>query len=352
MMKRAKSRRESIARGWRFLWPLVLLAGLTAKAATGATIDQIKARGELVCGVNTGWLKGFAWRDEAGQWTGFDVDMCRAVAAAVLGDKEKVRFVPLTAAQRLPALASGQVDMLARNTTWTLSRDMDAGISFAVTVYYDGQGFMVKRDSDKTSALQLNGARICVQKATTSERNLENYFHINLMHYLPVYVDTPEAAMEAFMRGDCDALTSDQVQLFALRSITRNPNDYRILPEVISQEPLTLAVRAGDDDWRKVVQWTGFVLIAAEFHGIDSKNVHQVLESARRTGDMTLAGFYNPVGRAQGLQPGWPARVIKQLGNYGEIFERNLGQSSPLKLNRGLNALWNHGGLLYAPPVR
>ena len=330
---------------------LLLLALFLSASLSAATIDEVKKRGELVCGVNTGKLAGFAWKDEKGNWSGFDVDMCHAVAAAVLGDAGKVRFVPLETANRIKALAQGKVDMLARNTTWTLSRDLDMGVSFAAIVYFDGQSFMVKKSTGKRSALELDGARICVQKGSTSEVNVKGYFHVNRMKYELVYADTPEETLKDFLDGKCDAITSDHSQLHALRSITEHPDAYRVLPEVISQEPLSLAVREGDDRWRKVVQWTVFTMINAEYLGVDQRNVDRVAENARKQETLKLLGLHKDLGAGVGLTQGWGARIIKQVGNYGEVFDRNLGRGSALGMGRGLNALWNEGGLLYAPPM-
>ena len=331
---------------------LFLLALFLSASLSAATIDEVKKRGELVCGVNTGKLAGFAWKDEKGNWSGFDVDMCRAVAAAVLGDAGKVRFVPLETANRIEALARGKIDMLARNTTWTLSRDLDMGVSFAVIVYFDGQSFMVKKSTGKRSALELDGARICIQKGSTSEVNVKGYFHVNRMKYELVYADTPEETLKDFLDGKCDAITSDHSQLHALRSITEHPDAYRVLPEVISQEPLSLAVREGDDRWRKAVQWTVFMMINAEYLGVDQRNVDRVAENARKPETLKLLGLHEDMGAGVGLTQGWGARIIKQVGNYGEVFDRNLGRGSALGMGRGLNALWNDGGLLYAPPMR
>ena len=330
---------------------LLLLALFLSASLSAATIDEVKKRGELVCGVNTGKLAGFAWKDEKGNWSGFDVDMCHAVAAAVLGDAGKVRFVPLETANRIKALARGKIDMLARNTTWTLSRDLDMGVSFAVIVYFDGQSFMVKKSTGKRSALELDGARICVQKGSTSEVNVKGYFHVNRMKYELVYADTPEETLKDFLDGKCDAITSDHSQLHALRSITEHPDAYRVLPEVISQEPLSLAVREGDDRWRKVVQWTVFTMINAEYLGVDQRNVDRVAENAHKPEILKLLGLHKDLGAGMGLTQGWGERIIKQVGNYGEVFERNLGRGSALGMGRGLNALWNEGGLLYAPPM-
>lgn len=331
---------------------IALLALFLSASLPAATIDEVKKRGELVCGVNTGRLAGFAWKDDKGQWSGFDVDMCRAVAAAVLGDARKVRFVPLDTAHRIEALAQGKIDLLARNTTWTLSRDLDMGISFAAIVYYDGQSFMVKKETGKRSALELDGARICVQKGSTSEVNVKGYFHVNRMKYSLVLADTPEETLKMFLDGECDVVSSDHSQLHALRSVTDNPAAYRVLPEVISQEPLALAVREGDDRWRKVVQWTVFMMINAEYLGIDQRNIDRVAENARKPETLKLLGLHEEVGAGAGLTSGWGVRIVKQVGNYGEVFDRNLGSESALGMGRGLNALWNEGGLLYAPPMR
>lgn len=331
---------------------VLILLFLSASLSAAATIDEVRQRGELVCGVNTGKLAGFAWKNEKGEWSGFDVDMCRAVAAAVLGDAGKVRFVPLDTASRLKALAAGKVDMLARNTTWTLSRDLDMGISFAAIVYFDGQSFMVKKSTGKRSALELDGSRVCVQKGSTSEVNVKGYFHVNRMKYTLMLADSPEESLEAFLAGKCDVISSDHSQLHALRSITDHPEAYRVLPEVISQEPLSLAVREGDDRWRKVVQWTVFMMINAEYLGVDRRNVDRVAENARKPETLKLLGLHKDVGKGVGLTQGWGARIIKQVGNYGEVFDRNLGRGSSLGMGRGLNALWNDGGLLYAPPMR
>jgi general L-amino acid transport system substrate-binding protein len=330
---------------------LFLLFFLFVSAVQAATIDDVRKRGELRCGINTG-LPGFASQNQQGQWRGFDVDMCRAVAAAVLGDAGKVKFVPLGSTERIQALAEDRIDVLSRNTTWTLSRDLDQGISFAATVYYDGQGFMVHKSSGKHSALELDGAKICVQKSSTSEVNVKGYFSINRMKYSLLSVDTPEDTLKMFLQGKCDVISSDHSQLNALRSTVDKPSTLRVLPEVISQEPLSLAVREGDDRWRKVVQWTVFNMINAEYLGVDQRNVQRVMENAKKPDTLKLLGLDKSVGAGVGLKPGWSGRIIQQVGNYGEVFDRNLGQGSSLGIGRGLNALWNDGGLMYAPPVR
>lgn len=325
---------------------------LFASVLQAATIDEVRSRGTLRCGVNTGHLPGFALKDEQGRWSGFDVDMCRAVAAAVLEDASKVTFVPLTTAERIPALASGKVDLLARNTSWTLSRDLDMGISFAAIVYYDGQSFMVRKKSGVRSALELDGATICVQKDSTSLVNVKAYFHVNRMKYSLVETGTPEETLEQFLAGKCDVMTSDHSQLHALRVTTPDPEQYRVLPEVISQEPLALAVREGDDRWRKAVQWVVFMMVNAEYLGVNQQNIERVKENASKPETLKLLGLHRDFGKGVGFAPGWGARIVEQVGNYGEVFDRNLGEGSALHMGRGLNAPWNEGGLLYAPPVR
>jgi general L-amino acid transport system substrate-binding protein len=331
---------------------LILCLSFLSTALQAATIDDVHARGQLRCGVNTGHLPGFAWKDEAGNWSGFDVDMCRAVAAAVLGDARKVEFVPLSTEERLDALAKGKVDLLARNTTWTLSRDLDKGISFVATVYYDGQSFMVRKKSGVRSALELDGSTICVQRNSTSIVNVRAYFHVHRMKYKLVETASSEETLRDFVQGKCDVITSDHSQLHALRVTTDDPEAYRVLPEVISQEPLALAVREGDDRWRKVVQWVVFMMIDAEYLGVDQTNIERVKETASKPQTLKLLGLHKDFGKGVGFTPGWGARIIEQVGNYGEVFDRNLGAGSKLHMGRGLNALWNEGGLLYAPPVR
>jgi general L-amino acid transport system substrate-binding protein len=331
----------------RYLFLLSVVCSATVQAAT---IDDVRKRGELQCGVSTG-LPGFATQNN-GEWKGFDVDMCRAVAAAVLGDAKKVKFIPLGSIERIPALASGKIDVLARNTTWTLSRDLDQGISFAATVYYDGQGFMLKKDSGKRSSLELDGAKICVQKGSTSEINVKAYFAVNRMKYSLLSVDTPEATLKQFLAGKCDVISSDHSQLHALRSTVAKPSSLRVLPEVISQEPLSLAVKEGDDRWRKAVQWSVFTMINAEYLGVDQRNIDRVLQNVKKPQTRQLLGLSEDVGAGVGFGEGWSGNIIKQVGNYGEVFDRNLGKGSGLGIGRGLNALWNDGGLMYAPPVR
>lgn len=316
-----------------------------------STLEQVKQRGMLHCGISTG-LPGFAEKNSSGQWTGFDVDMCRAVAAAVLGDGSKVKYTPLTTPQRLSAVADNQVDMLARNTTWTLSRDLDMGISFAGINYYDGQGFMIQRDKGLLSALQLNDHSVCVQDGSTSATNAKVYSTKHQLNMQFITSKTPEQNLQKFISGGCDALSSDHSQLHALRSKTKTPADYKVLPEVISKEPLSLVVREGDDRWRKIVQWSLYVMINAESMGITQTNIDRVKEQANRQEVRHILGLDLNLGSKVGLSKGWGYRIIKQVGNYSEVFERNIGDNSPLGISRGLNAQWADGGLLYAPPIR
>jgi general L-amino acid transport system substrate-binding protein len=321
------------------------------EARAGATLDAVKGRGELLCGVNTG-LAGFSIPDSQGKWTGLDADTCRAIAAAILGSADKVKFVALNAQQRFPALQSGEVDLLARNTTWTLTRDSSAGFNFAPTTYYDGQGFMVAKTSGVTSVKQLSGATICVQQGTTTELNLADYFRANKLELKPlVFVELAETE-QAFFAGRCDAYTTDASGLASTRAAKAgNPDDYVILPEIISKEPLGPVVRHGDDAFFDIVKWTVYALLEAEERGVTQANVDQ-MKASQDPNLMRLLGTTPGMGEALGLDPDWAARAIKAVGNYGEIFERHVGKASPLKLERGLNALWTQGGLMYAPPIR
>jgi general L-amino acid transport system substrate-binding protein len=330
---------------------LGLLAVGTVDAQAGATFDGVKSRGQVICGVNTG-LFGFSAPDEKGVWRGIDVDVCRAVSAAMFGDPEKVSYRPLTTQQRFTALQSGEIDILSRNTTWTLSRDTDNGLNFTAPVFYDGQGFLVSKKLGVKSASELSGATICVQPGTTTELNVADFFRANKMEFKPVVIDKIEETVAAFLAGRCDALTSDTSQLAAIRANqTSNPDDYVILPELISKEPLTPAVRQGDDQWLDMVSWTLFAMLDAEERGISSANVDEMLKSTDPN-IQRLLGVNPEMGPKLGLDPKWAYNVIKKVGNYGEIFDRNVGSQSKLKLERGLNALWTKGGLHYAPPVR
>jgi len=325
----------------------LLPAGL---ASAGATLDAVKGKGYLQCGVNTS-LPGFSNADDKGNWTGLDVDLCRAVAAAVFGDATKVRFTPLTAKERLTALQSGEIDLLSRNTTWTLTRDSALGLHFAGVNYYDGQGFLVNKSLGIGSAKELDGASICILSGTTTELNVADYFRTHGMQYQPVVFDTGDLTIKSFEAGRCDVLTSDQSQLYGLRIKLAQPQEAVVLPEIISKEPLGPVVRQGDDEWFNIVRWTLFAQLNAEEFGVNSANVDRMKDSAN-PGIRRLLGLEGDKGKDLGLSNDWAYRIVKQVGNYAEVFERNLGRQTPLKIERGLNALWNRGGLQYAPPIR
>ncbi|WP_114392176.1 amino acid ABC transporter substrate-binding protein [Oleisolibacter albus] len=329
---------------------LLTTAGLSGTASAATTLDTVKGRGQLLCGVNTG-LAGFSNPDSQGKWTGLDVDVCKAVAAAVLGDANKVRYVPLTAQQRLTALQSGEIDILSRNTTWTLTRDAQ-GLNFLPPVYYDGQGFMVNKALGVTSAKQLDGATICVQTGTTTELNLADWFRANNLKFKGVVIEQLDELLAAFFAGRCDAFTSDESQMAGVRaSVAPKPDDYVILPERISKEPLAPVVRHGDDQWKDIATWTLYALLEAEERGITAANVDQQTKNTDPN-VQRLLGVTGDMGKMLGLDNQWALRAIKAVGNYGEMFERNVGKGSPLKLERGLNAQWTNGGLMYAPPIR
>ncbi len=327
---------------------IVFAAPLTQ---AGKTLDTIKQRGQVVCGVNVG-LAGFAAIDSQGKWNGFDVDICRAIAAAVLGDADKVKWVPLNAQQRFTALQSGEIDILSRNTTWTLTRDASLGLHFIAVTYYDGQGFMVPKKLKVTSAKQLRNASICVQSGTTTEKNLADYFKALNVPIKTVVFEGLEASLKAFFSGRCQAYTTDASALASLRNKeARDPDDYVILPELISKEPLGPAVRRGDDEWFAIAKWVVFALIEAEEYGLRQANVDAEKQSTNPAVQRIL-GTSEDTGKLLGLDKEWAYRAIKAVGNYGEIFERNVGPKSTLKLPRGANNLWNKGGLIYAPPIR
>jgi general L-amino acid transport system substrate-binding protein len=319
----------------------------------GATLRLVRARGRLNCGVNVGQV-GFAYTDNRGQWRGFDVDFCRATAAAIFGDPNAVRFVPLSSKERFTALQSGEVDVLWRNTSWTFSRDSENRLDFAGINYFDGQGFMVRRSLGLNSATELNGARICVQTGSTTELNLADFFRAHGLKYVPVVVDTEDQMRNNYMREACDAYTADISELAAARSVMDNPGAHVILPEVISKEPLGPVVRQGDSQWEDVVRWTLFATLLAEEAGVTTQNVDQLRANSTNPEVRRLLGVEGGFGRLLGLGDDWAYRVVKAEGNYGQIFDRNLGRGSPLKLERGLNALWNANppGLMYAPPLR
>jgi general L-amino acid transport system substrate-binding protein len=319
-------------------------------SANAATLETVKEKGFVQCGVSTG-LPGFSNPDAKGKWQGLDVDVCRAVAAAVLGDADAVKYTPLTAKERFTALQSGEIDILSRNTTWTQTRDTSLGLNFAGVNYYDGQGFMVSKDLGVKSALELDGAAVCIQAGTTTELNLADYFRANGMSYQPVVFDTSDQTVKGFEAGRCDVLTSDQSQLYALRIKLGNPNSAMVLPEVISKEPLGPVVRQGDDVWFNIVKWSMNALINAEEMGITSSNAKSMLKSDN-PGVRRFVGTESNMGENLGLPKDWAYNIVSQVGNYGEMFERNVGAGSPLKIGRGLNALWSKGGIQYAPPIR
>lgn len=328
---------------------LALLLLILAQATAASTLEEVRKRDNLRCGVN-GSVPGLSsFQESGGTWSGLDTDICRAVAAATLGDAQKVTFVPLSNQDRLNALKQNRVDVLARNTTWTLGRDTEMGIHFVGVSYYDGQGLMVPKAKGLHSVLELDDASICVQSGTTSIDNIKRFFTFNRMGVKLVPFDSAEAARQAYLAGDCDAVTSDQSQLYALRDSLSDPSAHRILPEVISKEPLSPAVRAGDDQWFDIVRWTLFALIDAEELGISSKNVEQVRSQAKNPSIRGFLGLEGNTGAGMGLNANWGYDIIRQVGNYAEIFDHNL---RPLGIKRGLNALWRDGGLLYAPPIR
>jgi general L-amino acid transport system substrate-binding protein len=330
------------------LFALAVIAA--AQSASAQTLKTVKERDMLNCGGN-GTLAGFGLPDAQGNWSGLDVDFCRAIAAAVLNDPKKVKFVPLSAKDRFTALQSGEVDVLARNTTWTSSRDTSLGLNFTGVNYYDGQGFMVRKALKVNSALELNGASICVQQGTTTELNLADYFRSHNMQMKSVTFATANEAVKAYDAGRCDSYTTDASALYGERLRLANPNDHIILPEIISKEPLGPAVRHGDDQWFDIVKWTLFAMLNAEELNINSKNVDEMLKSDNPE-IKRLLGTEGNFGEQLGLTKDWVVRIVKQVGNYGESFERNVGQGSPLKIDRGLNRLWTKGGIQYAPPVR
>jgi general L-amino acid transport system substrate-binding protein len=326
------------------------LFSLSGLVMAGPTLDAVKSKGFVQCGVTTG-LPGFSGADDKGVWSGIDVDMCRGVAAAIFGDADKVKYTPLTAKERFTALQSGEIDMLARNTTWTLTRDTSLGLNFTGVNYYDGQGFLVAKDLGVKSATEMDGASFCIQAGTTTELNLADYFRANNMSYTPITFDTSDQTAKAFEAGRCDALTSDQSQLYALRITLKDPDMAMVLPEVISKEPLGPVVRQGDDEWFNIVKWTLFAMLNAEELGVSSENAESMKES-KDPNIRRLLGVSGVKGEWMGLPDDWSYNVIKLVGNYSEVFERNVGKDSPLQISRGLNALWQDGGIQYAPPLR
>ena len=329
-----------------------LTLAATVPAHAGKTIDAIKARGQVVCGVNTG-LAGFSAADSSGNWSGLDVDVCKAVAAALLSDASKVKYVPLNAQQRFTALQSGEIDVLSRNTTFSLTRDASLGLSATTPIYYDGQGFMVTTKSKIKSAAQLKGQTVCVQSGTTTEKNLTDYSRANKLNIKPVVFEKLEAATGAYFSGRCVAYTTDASGLASTRNKeAKNPADHIILPELISKEPLGPMVRRGDEDWTALVKWTVYGLMEAEEYGVTQANVDQLKTSSTDPVVQRMLGQTEDTGKLLGLDKEWLARAIKATGNYGEMFERNVGPKSALGLPRGVNNQWNKGGLMYAMPIR
>lgn len=338
-------------KSFKYAAAVALIAGVATGTQAG-TLEDVKARGELNCIVTTG-LQGFAAPDDDGRWAGFDVDFCRAVAAAVLGDSEKVKFVPTTGKTRFTALASGEGDILFRNTTETMSRDADLKMTFLPVNLYDGQGFMVNKGIGVASASELDGASVCIQTGTTTELNLADFFRSNGIGYEPVPLETNEEVKSSYLSGRCDVFTTDASGLAATRATFKNPGDHVILPEIISKEPLAGAVRHGDDAWADIGKWVVNALIIAEELGVTSENIDELAGSAGDNPSVNrLTGTEGDFGAMIGLDKQWAVRAIKAGGNYGEIFERNIGASTPIAMERGLNAQWKDGGLLYAAPIR
>src|SRR6201999_340120 len=329
---------------------LAFAAGLATQMAQAQTLKTVTDRGMLSCGVSQG-LPGFSTPDDKGNWTGLDVDICRALAAAIFDDQSKIKFVPLSAKDRFTALQSGEIDVLSRNTTWTLSRDTSLGANFTGVTYYDGQGFLVKKSLNVNSALELSNASVCVQTGTTTEQNLADYFKGNKMKYEVIAFTGADETVKAYESGRCDVFTSDVSQLYAERLKLSNPGDHAVLPEIISKEPLGPMVRHGDDQWFDVVKWVLFAMIDAEELGVTQRNVDEMAKSDKPE-LKRLLGTDGNFGEQLGLTKDWVIRIIKAVGNYGETFDRNVGNGSPLKIARGLNQLWNKGGIQYAPPIR
>lgn len=330
---------------------LTVGAACTALPAAASTLETVKARGTVLCGVNTS-APGFSSMDSKGRWTGMDVDVCRSVAAAVLGDADKVKYVPLSSPQRFTALQSGEIDILARNTTWTMTRDASQGVMFVAVSYYDGQGFIVPKSLGVKSVNELDGATVCIQAGTSTEKTLADYFNAHKMSYKSVIFDTAEAIQGAFLSGRCDVYTTDMSDLAGMRTRASNPKDYDILPEVISKEPLGPAVRRGDDEWFEIVRWCFDTFVQAEELGVTQANADKMRETSKNPNVLRLLGKGDDMGRMIGLDKNWSYRIVKQVGNYGESWTRNFGPDTPLNLPRAQNRLWTDGGLMYAMPIR
>ena len=326
----------------------VMALGVSASAGT---LENVKKAGTLKCGVSTG-LAGFAEVGSDKVWKGLDVDMCRSVAAAVLGDAKKVTIVPLTAKERFTALQSGEVDLLARNTTWTNTRDTSMGLNFAGVNYYDGQGFLVSKKLGVKSAKQLDGASVCITSGTTTELTLAEYFAVNEMKYKPITYDTADQVLKGFEAGRCDLITSDASQLYSLRSKMKNPKDFKVLPQIISKEPLGPVVRQGDDVWFNIVRWSLNAMITAEELGLTSANVDSKMKTSKNPEVGKICGTIGTLGANLKLDAKWSYNIIKQVGSYAESFDRNVGKKSPLKIRRGINRLWSDNGIMYSPPFR
>jgi len=333
---------------------LLSTAAIAATISTGAaaaTLDDVKSKGFIQCGVSQG-VPGFSNADVNGNWTGIDVDACRATAAAIFGDAQAVKFTPLSAKERFTALQSGEIDMLSRNTTWTYTRDTSLGLDFTAVNFYDGQGFMARKDLGVESALDLDGATVCTEQGTTTELNMADFFRKHKMNYVPVIVQKADEALAAYASGRCDVFTTDKSGLAAHRSKLSDPNAHVILPETISKEPLGPVVRHGDNQWKDIVTWAMFVQVNAEEMGINSKNVAKIKSESNDPGIRRLLGAEGNMGESLGLGADWAYNIIAEVGNYGEVFERNVGPNTPVGLPRGINNLWTEGGVMYAPPVR
>jgi general L-amino acid transport system substrate-binding protein len=333
-----------------FVFGVAFALGFAVAPAYAQTLKTVKERGSLLCGVSQG-IAGFSLPDDKGNWSGIDVEFCRAIAAAIFNDASKVKFVPLSSKDRFTALQSNAIDVLSRNSTWTSSRDTSLGLNFAAVNYYDGQGFMVRKALKVNSALELNGASVCTQTGTTTELNLADYFRANNMKYEVIAFATADETIKAYDGGRCDVFTTDVSQLYAERLKLTNLNDHVILPEIISKEPLGPAVRHGDDQWFDIVKWVHFAMINAEELGVSSKNIDEALKS-NQPEIRRLVGTEGAYGEQLGLTKDWAVRIVKQVGNYGESFDRNVGTGSKLGISRGLNRLWTKGGIQYAPPIR
>lgn len=336
----------------KILFPLVLstIFGVASTGASAATLDDVKSKGFVQCGVSQG-LPGFSNPDSAGNWTGLDVDFCRAVAAAIFNDADAVKFTPLSAKERFTALQSGEIDVLSRNTTWTMSRDTALGLNFAGVTYYDGQGFMVRDSLGVSSALELSGASVCTNTGTTTELNAADFFRSNQMDYEVVAFEKADEAVQAYDANRCDVYTTDASGLYAQRLKLSNPSEHVVLPEIISKEPLGPVVRQGDDQWFNVVKWVVFALVNSEELGVTKGNVSD-MKNSQNPAIKRLLGTEGAFGEAIGLSNDWVVNIISSVGNYGEIFEANVGPDTPLGISRGINALWTEGGLIYGPPIR